>query len=159
MNKCIDCIYFDNTEGFSVCRKKISMITELSTDPHDCTEFKPRKIIAQCFTCTFFQMPDHCVATSEVIPFPIIEYHDCDSYTIKESSALDIQVGGGHYKDFEIQPVEFCQKNKLGFCEANVVKYITRHTFKNGRQDLEKAKHYIDLLLELEYGISRTETS
>lgn len=64
---------------------------------------------------------------------------------------LDIQVGGGHYKDFKIQPIEFCHHNKLGPCETSIVKYICRHKEKAGRKDLEKARHYIDLLLELEY--------
>lgn len=68
------------------------------------------------------------------------------------SNPLETQVGGDHYKDFPIQPVEFCQKNRLSYCEANVVKYVTRHKFKGGREDIEKAKHYLDLILELEYG-------
>ena len=67
-------------------------------------------------------------------------------------SALDVQEGGGHYKDMPIQVVEFCQKNKLNYCESNVIKYVCRHKKKNGLEDLKKAKHYIDLLIELEYG-------
>lgn len=65
--------------------------------------------------------------------------------------ALDRQIGGSHYKDFVIQPVEFIHKNGLGFLEGNVVKYVSRHHKKNGKDDLLKAKHYIELLLELEY--------
>lgn len=65
-------------------------------------------------------------------------------------SALDKQVGGGHYKDKPIQPVEYIHANKLGFCEGNVVKYLTRWREKNGLQDLYKAKHYLELLIELE---------
>lgn len=64
---------------------------------------------------------------------------------------LDKQVGGKHYKDFVIQPVEFIHKNKIGFCEGNAIKYICRHFAKNGREDLEKAKHYIDMLIQMEY--------
>lgn len=67
-------------------------------------------------------------------------------------AALSTQVGGGHYKSMAIQPVEFNQLNELNYCEANVVKYICRHKTKNGLEDLKKAKHYIDLLMELEYG-------
>lgn len=66
-------------------------------------------------------------------------------------NALDKQVGGGHYKRFVIQPVEFCQKNKLGYCESNVIKYVVRHQFKNGVEDIKKAIHYLELLLQLEY--------
>lgn len=65
--------------------------------------------------------------------------------------AKEIQVGGNHYKDLKIQPIEYIHANGLNFLEGNVVKYITRHRNKNGKQDLEKAKHYIDLLIELEY--------
>ena len=65
-------------------------------------------------------------------------------------SALDVQVGGGHYKTFPIQPVEFCQKNRLNYCESNVIKYICRWRDKGGLQDLEKVKHYVDLLIETE---------
>jgi len=66
-------------------------------------------------------------------------------------SALESQVGGSHYKDMPIQPVEFITKNKLGFLEGNVVKYVCRHKAKNGRQDVEKAIHYLQLLLDTEY--------
>ena len=64
--------------------------------------------------------------------------------------AKDIQVGGNHYKDLKIQPIEYIQANDLSYCEANVVKYVTRWRGKNGIEDLRKAKHYIDLLIESE---------
>ncbi len=60
------------------------------------------------------------------------------------------QVGGDHYKSLAIQPIEYITKNNLPYCEANVVKYITRWRDKGGKKDLEKAKHYIDLLISLE---------
>lgn len=68
-------------------------------------------------------------------------------------SALEKQVGGSHYK-MAIQPVEFIERNNLGFCVGNCIKYLCRYKNKNGKQDLEKAKHYIELLIELEYGKS-----
>lgn len=67
-----------------------------------------------------------------------------------ESSALDVQVGGSHYKDMAIQPVEYIHANKLGYIEGNIIKYVSRWRRKNGIADLEKARHYIDLLIELE---------
>lgn len=67
-------------------------------------------------------------------------------------SALGTQVDGDHYKKLGIQPIEYIRANGLGYEEANVVKYITRHASKGGRKDLEKAKHYIDLLIEWKYG-------
>lgn len=63
--------------------------------------------------------------------------------------ALKNQIGGEHYKDYVIQPIEFIYFNNIPFLEANVIKYIVRWQEKNGVQDLEKAKHYIDLLIEL----------
>jgi len=66
--------------------------------------------------------------------------------------ASEVQVGGNHYKNFVIQPSEYCQKNKLLHLESNAIKYISRHRLKGaGRQDLLKAKHCIDLILEWEY--------
>lgn len=65
--------------------------------------------------------------------------------------ALDVQVGGGHYKSLPIQPVEYCQRNRLCYCESAVVKYVTRHRDKNGAEDIRKAIHFLELLLQLEY--------
>ena len=67
-------------------------------------------------------------------------------------SALDEQIGGSHYRAGGIQPVQYIEANGLGFCEGNVIKYVTRHAVKGGAEDLRKARHYIDLLLELRYG-------
>jgi len=64
--------------------------------------------------------------------------------------ALDVQVAGSHYKNMKIQPVEYIHANGLGYFEGNVVKYVSRWRSKNGVKDLEKAKHYIDLLIELD---------
>jgi len=66
-------------------------------------------------------------------------------------TALDSQVGANHYKAQKIQPVEYIHANKIGFMEGNVIKYVTRHKLKNGKQDLEKAIHFLQLLIELEY--------
>lgn len=68
-------------------------------------------------------------------------------------SALTTQQGGNHYKDLAIQPVEYIFHNRLPYLEANVVKYVTRHNSKNGVEDIRKAIHYCQLILELEYGI------
>ena len=70
----------------------------------------------------------------------------------KVETALNTQIGGEHYKKHAIQPVEFITKNKLGFLEGCVIKRICRYEDKNGREDLEKIKHEIDLLIELKYG-------
>lgn len=65
------------------------------------------------------------------------------------SSTSPKQVGGSHYEDRKIQPIEFIEANDLSFHEANVVKYVTRYKYKNGLEDLKKAKWYIDRLIEL----------
>ena len=62
------------------------------------------------------------------------------------------QIGGSHYKDMVIQPSEFINKNKLQFAEGNAIKYICRHASKGEVQDLEKAKHYIDMIIDRDYG-------
>lgn len=69
-------------------------------------------------------------------------------------SALKVQHGGSHYKDMKIQPAEYIHANNLPFIEGSVIKYISRWRNKNGIEDLKKAKHFIDLLIELEYGSS-----
>ena len=66
-------------------------------------------------------------------------------------SALDIQIEGDHYKEQKIQPIEYILANELGYCEGNVIKYVTRHHLKNGRKDIEKAIHYLQFILEDEY--------
>lgn len=68
-----------------------------------------------------------------------------------KNNPLATQVGGNHYKNCKIQPVEFIYANGLDFLQGNVVKYVTRFRDKNGLDDLKKARHYIDLLIKLEY--------
>lgn len=70
--------------------------------------------------------------------------------TKSEDSPLKLQYGGNHYKSKGIQPIEYILANDLGFCEGNVVKYITRYKDKNGIEDLKKARHYLDFLIEEE---------
>lgn len=68
-----------------------------------------------------------------------------------EVNPMEIQVGGDHYKKCKIQPVEYIHANGLDFFQGNIVKYITRFRDKGGKADLEKIKHYCDMLIELEY--------
>jgi hypothetical protein len=62
--------------------------------------------------------------------------------------SLKKQIGGNHYKKYKIQPIEFILKNNIGFCEANIIKYVLRFKEKGGVQDLFKAQHYIELLID-----------
>lgn len=67
------------------------------------------------------------------------------------TNPLDVQVGGGHYKDLVIQPIEYTMKNNLNFIQGNIIKYATRYKSKNGVEDIKKIIHYAQLLIELEY--------
>ena len=66
-------------------------------------------------------------------------------------SAYKKQIGGSHYKDMAIQPSQFTNKNKLLFAEGNAIKYICRHAHKGGKEDLKKAIHYIEMIIERDY--------
>ena len=66
-------------------------------------------------------------------------------------SAYDKQIGGTHYRKMKIQPSKFVIENELLFPEGNVIKYICRHRYKNGKEDLEKAVHFIEMIIERDY--------
>ena len=70
------------------------------------------------------------------------------------AKATDIQIGGEHYK-----LVEYIWKNKLNFFQGNIIKYTTRYKAKGGKEDLLKARHYIDMLIEFEYGEETEENN
>jgi hypothetical protein len=69
-------------------------------------------------------------------------------------SALEVQVAGDHYRKMKIQPVEYIHKNGIPFIEGCIIKYASRWRDKGGIKDLEKIKHFADLLIELE-GVGR----
>jgi hypothetical protein len=69
--------------------------------------------------------------------------------TIAVESALDVQIGGDHYKQFKIQPIEFIHANNIPFIEGNIIKYACRWRDKGGIETLKKIKHYVDLLIDL----------
>lgn len=62
--------------------------------------------------------------------------------------SLKGQVGGSHYKDMAIQPIEYIVRNNLPYIDGNIVKYVSRWRAKNGVEDLRKARHYLDMLIE-----------
>ena len=88
---------------------------------------------------------------------PLIDLKESYQQTMKilkekrEESALDVQIGGSHYKQYKIQPIEFIHANEIPYIEASCIKYLCRHRNKNGAEDLRKVIHYCELLLELEY--------
>jgi len=70
--------------------------------------------------------------------------------THEKAPALQVQIAGDHYRTLAIQPVEYIHANKIPYFEGNIIKYVTRWRTKGGMADLQKAKHYIELLMELE---------
>lgn len=62
------------------------------------------------------------------------------------------QIGGDHYNNKKIQPIDYILENNLPYCEGNVVKYVTRHKEKNGAEDIKKAIHYLRFILANDYG-------
>lgn len=81
---------------------------------------------------------------------------DIENFVPLNESAKSIQIGGNHYSKYVIQPTEFIHRNNVPFIEGNIIKYVLRHKSKNGIEDLKKAKHYIDLLIEFEYTKNET---
>jgi hypothetical protein len=75
-----------------------------------------------------------------------------EMYLEEEVTALQKQVGGAHYAEMAFQPIEFITANNLSFLEGNIIKYVCRHKKKNGADDIKKAMHYCELLLQMEYG-------
>jgi len=67
------------------------------------------------------------------------------------SKVWDKQIGGSHYQKFKIQPSKFVVENELLYPEGCAIKYLCRHRLKGKRQDLEKAKHFIDMIIERDY--------
>jgi len=65
-----------------------------------------------------------------------------------KDKASEKQIGGEHYKTLPIQPGEFIRKNGIGWYEGNAIKYVCRYKQKNGKEDILKAIHYLELLLE-----------
>lgn len=60
------------------------------------------------------------------------------------------QIGGDHYQKMKIQPVDYIVENDMGYMEGNIIKYISRYNYKGGLEDLKKAQHYIEMLIEIE---------
>lgn len=83
-------------------------------------------------------------------PRPPSDRRDAAEADPHGADALATQVGGSHYKGMAIQPVEYIHRNGIGFCEGSAIKYLSRWRQKGGLQDLRKARHFIDLLIEME---------
>jgi len=81
------------------------------------------------------------------------EVERANKYTAEDnSSAFDDQVAGSHYKSMAIQPIEFILANNITYTEGAIIKYVSRWKTKNGIEDLKKAKHFLEMLIEYEQG-------
>ena len=74
-----------------------------------------------------------------------------DMFKATTYNSLEDQIGGKHYRSMKIQPAEFINENKLFFAEGNAIKYICRHQSKGKAEDIEKAMHYLEMILERDY--------
>jgi hypothetical protein len=92
----------------------------------------------------WFSMATH---DDEIIKQTIQEFRQAMA---QQTTANDTQIGGDHYKAKPIQPWDFIAANQLGYFEGNIVKYVSRWKDKGGINDLKKARHYLDKLIELE---------
>lgn len=120
-----------------------------SEEPRNCQNWNPLK------SCGFINKTSVNLAPIGVAP--VVDYDKIEAFfnEVKDdTSVLHSQVGGGHYKDLAIQPIEFCQLNEFNMCESSIIKYVVRHKNKNGLEDLKKARHFLEILMELEYGYS-----
>jgi hypothetical protein len=70
---------------------------------------------------------------------------------VKSKDPYKKQIAGSHYRGFKIQPSKFINDNELLFAEACVIKYVMRHRLKGKKKDLEKAMHYIEMIIESDY--------
>ena len=105
---------------------------------------------AYCEPCAEKEYPPPCYGPlpEGVLNKPTNEVKVSTGLIVKPSAR---QVNGDHYKSMAIQPSEFIYRNALDWYEGNAVKYICRHRIKGGKVDVEKAIHYLELLLEVEY--------
>ena len=94
---------------------------------------------------------NHCLAQLDEA-LGVIEVEEIQqAFNVKVVDLSDTQVGGSHYKDMAIQPIDYIVKNGLSYLDGNVIKYISRHRAKNGAEDIHKAIDYCKRLLKAEY--------
>lgn len=79
-------------------------------------------------------------------------FNETGHYGSDEEITKREQIGGDHYNNKKIQPIDYILENNLPYCEGNVVKYVTRHKEKNGAEDIKKAIHYLRFILAADYG-------
>ena len=89
-------------------------------------------------------------AESKATQYGVAQCGDMKDMTGSTPSPKSTQVGGTHYSEMKIQPIDFITANELGYMEGNIIKYVCRYKSKNGVEDLKKAQHYLQMLIEQE---------
>ena len=108
-------------------------------------------------TCDFETLPfiEDRLPAQSAYPGGVLNFQSVitmENNTIQgQETGLGRQEGGSHYQDFDIQPIEFITRNKIGFIEGNIIKYACRHDKKDGAKDVRKIIHYAECLLDLNY--------
>lgn len=103
------------------------------------------------FPCVVFDVngyPEHCEYKKGMNALYFQQFNEKYQFV---KNPLNEQIGGDHYKNMKIQPAEYITKNQIGFLEGLAIKYVSRYDHKGGKQDLEKAIHSIQLLIQLKY--------
>jgi hypothetical protein len=95
---------------------------------------------------SFVKHSVYCVVHDNEYPYG----SSCEKCVAQQKPPLQTQVSGSHYKDLKIQPVEYIHGNGIPFIEGCVIKYVTRWRAKGGVDDLKKARHFLDILIDLE---------
>jgi len=108
----------------------------------------PTPRILNCDTKDVNEALDHM--TNNVDPARLLQKVIADTVPTTPLSANDVQVGGSHYKDKPIEPWDYIARNGIGYLEGNAIKYLSRWKDKGGIEDIRKAAHYIQKLIELE---------
>lgn len=107
---------------------------------------KKTDVLLDCMNCAhYFSCKPECISWNMFEPHP--DLFEEEEIVTEEKGALATQVGGAHYQ-LPIQPIDFIVKNDIPYREGNAIKYIVRHANKNGKQDIEKAIHYLQMILE-----------
>ena len=105
-------------------------------------------LCVDCETVEYCMSQGRCVPKIQPCDIREVSHKECEDWKTKQS--LKQQIAVSHYKNMAIQPVEYIHANGLGYFEGNVIKYVSRWRKKGGISDLMKAKHYVEILIELE---------
>lgn len=156
-------LFFNLGYGFDGCKIKTIQHLEYTSDYYFFAYAHDMDLTHSCDYGVFMNKAHKEITLQELRDMAVLKRESLNDKIAtaevarqKTASQWELQVGGDHYKSMKIQPAKFALENKLDYCQANAIKYICRHASKNGKQDLEKAKHYIDLLIEHYYGYSIT---